>query len=69
MNAELLFNRSTTIWTNTAHGDTMIRLLVANGYPICREGLKQLAIHWRNIELVGMAEDSNDVLRLAPLAI
>ncbi len=43
----------------------MIRLLVANGHPIGREGLKQFATRWRNIELVGMAEDGNGVLKLA----
>lgn len=42
----------------------MIRLLIANGQPIVREGLKQLVIRWRNIELVGMAADGNGTLEL-----
>ncbi len=42
----------------------MIRLLVANGHPIVREGPKQLVTRWRNIELVGMAEDGNGTLAL-----
>ncbi len=43
----------------------MIRMLVANGHPIVREGLKQLVTRWRNIELVGMAGDGNGTLSLA----
>ena len=43
----------------------MIRLLIANGHPIVREGFKQLVTRWRNIELVGIAEDGNGTLNLA----
>ena len=37
----------------------MINPLVANGHLIVREGLKQPVLRWRNIELVGIADDGN----------
>ena len=37
----------------------MINPFVANGQLIVREGLKQPVLRWRNIELVGIADDGN----------
>ena len=43
----------------------MIRLLVAHRYPLLRDGLRALTLESDDMEVVGEAERSSDVVRLA----
>jgi two-component system, NarL family, nitrate/nitrite response regulator NarL len=47
--------------------DSKVRILIADGYPIFREGLKQVLSTQKDFEVLGEASDSMEALRLMEL--
>jgi two-component system nitrate/nitrite response regulator NarL len=55
------------VFPTASEFDSKIRILIADGYPIFREGLKQVLSTQKDFEVLGEAGDSIEALRLMEL--